>query len=603
MTTFSELGLSSPILKSLDELGFKSPTEIQQQAIPLLSGKSCDFIGLAQTGTGKTAAFGLPLLQNIDYSDARIQSLILAPTRELAQQIAVGLQDFGKHINGLNVQVVYGGADISKQIRQLRSKVNVVVATPGRLLDLIKRKALSLEAVRFVVLDEADEMLNMGFKEDLNKILSFMPEEKSTWLFSATMPSAIKNIVKHYMTDPVKVTVNADTKVNVNISHQYMLLKASDKQEAIKRLLDFNEEIYGVIFCRTKMDTTELAESLRRSGYSADAINGDLSQNQRDVVMKRFKSHSIKLLVATDVAARGIDVNDLTHVIHYRLPDEMEYYTHRSGRTARAGKKGISLVLATRGDLKQLRFFESRLKISFEKREVPKLESIRSNKIMHWATSIVETPETTDITPEEWESVKATLENFDKDQLINKLLSRELSKMKKFESGGADLNMVEGRGRDSGRTRERGGERRGERSGERTRERSGERRSTSSRDRDKGVTSGYEERVRSRDKERSPKSNSEEGFSKFFINIGKMDGATKPELLDFIVEETGLDKKAVGDISIEKMGSYFEVKNDDSNSVTNNFKGIIVNGRDVKVKEERGDRSRRPDNRGKGRRD
>jgi len=591
LTTFSELGLSAPISKALDELGFTSPTEIQKQAIPLLSGKTCDFIGLAQTGTGKTAAFGLPLLQNIDYSDARIQSLILAPTRELAQQIAVGLQDFGKHLNGLNVQVVYGGADISKQIRQLRSKVNVVVATPGRLLDLIKRKALSLDAIRFVVLDEADEMLNMGFKEDLNKILSFMPEDKSTWLFSATMPSAIQNIVKHYMTDPVKVTVNADAKVNKNISHQYMLLKASDKQEAIKRLLDFNEEIYGVIFCRTKMDTTELAEALRRSGYSADAINGDLSQNQRDVVMKRFKSHSIKLLVATDVAARGIDVNDLTHVIHYRLPDEMEYYTHRSGRTARAGKKGISLVLATRGDLKQLKFFESRLKINFEKREIPRLESIRSNKIMHWATSIVETPETTDITPEEWESVKGVLESFDKDQLINKLLSRELSKMKKFESGGSDLNMKEGeRDRERSRGRERGEERR-------------------SRDRNKGEKSGYEERVRSRerdkdkDKDKKTRNTSQKGFSKFFINIGKMDGATKPELLDFIAEETGIDKKDVGDISVEKTGSYFEVKNDDSKSITNNFKGIIVNGRDVKVKEERGDRSRRPDNRGKGRKD
>jgi len=592
LTTFSELGLSAPISKALDELGFTSPTEIQKQAIPLLSGQTCDFIGLAQTGTGKTAAFGLPLLQNLDYSDSRIQSLILAPTRELAQQIAVGLQDFGKHLDGLNVQVVYGGADISKQIRQLRSRVNVVVATPGRLLDLIKRKALSLEAVRFVVLDEADEMLNMGFKEDLNKILSFMPENKSTWLFSATMPSAIQNIVKHYMKDPVKVTVNADTKVNKNISHQYMLLKASDKQEAIKRLLDFNEEIYGVIFCRTKMDTTELAESLRRSGYSADAINGDLSQNQRDVVMKRFKSHSIKLLVATDVAARGIDVNDLTHVIHYRLPDEMEYYTHRSGRTARAGKKGISLVLATRGDLKQLKFFESRLKINFEKREIPRLESIRSNKIMHWATSIVETPETTDISPEEWNSVKEVLERFDKEQLINKLLSRELSKMKKFESGGSDLNMKEG-GRDR---EERGGERNRGRERTRTRERG----------KPTEGGPGYGDRVRSKERirERSASKQSQSGFSKFFINIGKMDGATKPELLDFIVEETGLKKMDVGEISVEKTGSYFEVKSDNSNKVSGNFKGIIVNGRDVKVKEERSDRGGRPDGRrSKGRRD
>lgn len=578
MTTFSELGLSAPISKALDELGFETPTEIQLQAIPILSSKSCDFIGLAQTGTGKTAAFGLPLLQNLDYTDSRIQSLILAPTRELAQQIAQGLQDFGKHLDGLNVQVVYGGADISKQIRQLKSKVNVVVATPGRLLDLIKRKALSLDAIRFVVLDEADEMLNMGFKEDLNKILSFMPEGKSTWLFSATMPSAIQNIVKHYMKDPVKVTVNADTKVNENISHQYMLLKASDKLEAIKRLLDFTDDVYGVIFCRTKMDTTELAESLRRSGYSADAINGDLSQNQRDVVMKRFKSHSIKLLVATDVAARGIDVNDLTHVIHYRLPDEMEYYTHRSGRTARAGKKGISLVLATKGDLKQLRFFESRLQITFEKMEIPKLASIRANKIMHWATAIVEAEETNDLTEEEWNSVNEILADFDKNQLVSKLLSRELSKMKKFESGNSDLNMTDSgssRDNDRGRGRER-----------------------ESRD---GGRERRKERDGGRDKERkSPRT--KDGFTKFFINIGNMDGATKTELLDFIVEETRLNRKEIGDISIEKMGSYFEVKKDDAASVSDNFKGIVVNGRDVKVKEERGergDRSGRSDTRRK----
>lgn len=271
MTKFSELGLSAPLVQALDEMGFTAPTEIQQEAIPLLTGEPCDFIGLAQTGTGKTAAFGLPLLQKLNFNENKIQSLILAPTRELAQQIAGGINDFGKHIDGLNVQVVYGGADIRRQITQLRSKVNIVVATPGRLIDLVKRKALSLEAIRYVVLDEADEMLNMGFKEDLNTILSFMPESKSTWLFSATMPSAIQNIVKHYMDNPVKVSVNAQTKVNVNIEHQYMVMKATDKFEVITRMLDYTPDMYGVIFCRTKVDTQQLAETLRRNDYSADA--------------------------------------------------------------------------------------------------------------------------------------------------------------------------------------------------------------------------------------------------------------------------------------------------------------------------------------------
>lgn len=543
MTQFSELGLSQPIVKALDELNFTTPTDIQRKSIPLLVGQSCDFIGLAQTGTGKTAAFGLPLLNQIDFKSPGIQSLILAPTRELAQQIAAGLNDFGKYIDRLNVEVVYGGADITRQIKQLKASVNVLVATPGRLLDLVKRKAVSLESIRYVVLDEADEMLNMGFKEDLNKILSFMPPSKSTWLFSATMPPAIQNIIHQYMDNPLEVSVNTATKVNVNIDHQYMVMKATDKLEAIKRVIDYNNDIYGVIFCRTKRETTEIAEALSKDGYSADALNGDLTQTQRDRVMKRFKSHNIKLLIATDVAARGIDVNDLTHVIHHRLPDELEFYTHRSGRTARAGKKGVSLVMATKGDLKKIKFFESKLKIEFTKKDIPHYGSIREKKIIHWAEALVAEEVGKDISTEEWQAVKQILEHIDKDQLVGKLLSRELKSMKNFDKT-EDLNAQE-----DGR--------------------------------------GSTERGAKRERGESKKSTTK-GFVKFTMNVGKMDGATKKDFLDFVIEETGVNAKEVGDIVIDKTSSTFEIKQEVSDHIKDSFTGLIVNGRDVKVKKDSG---------------
>lgn len=339
LTNFKQLGLSENLLKAINELGFNSPTDIQQQAIPKLIKDDRDFIGLAQTGTGKTAAFGLPLLERIDPAMKATQALILAPTRELGQQIAEQLDIYSKYQEKLNVLAVYGGASITNQMRALKRTQHAIIATPGRLLDLIKRRAVNLESVRFLVLDEADEMLNMGFKEDLDLILSYTPEEKLTWLFSATMPKEIKKIVNKYMDNPTEVRINSKEQVNVDIEHQYALVKASDKAEALSRILDISPDMRGVVFCRTKNETQELAELLLRQNYKADSLHGDLSQAQRDRVMRRFKKHELHVLIATDVAARGIDVNDLTHVIHYTLPDDNSYYTHRSGRTARAGKK------------------------------------------------------------------------------------------------------------------------------------------------------------------------------------------------------------------------------------------------------------------------
>jgi ATP-dependent RNA helicase DeaD len=316
LESFDHLGLSAPILKAIGQLGFETPTEIQNQAIPVLLEGNRDFIGLAQTGTGKTAAFGLPLLDLLDPNESHIQALILAPTRELGQQIAQQMALFAGQIKGLKTVAVYGGASISDQMRQLRSPCHVVIATPGRLIDLAKRKALKLDQIKYLVLDEADEMLNMGFKEELDTILEFTPDTKQTWLFSATMPSEIRRMVKQYMEDPFEVRIDPGTSVNVNIEHQYALVRHTDKLEAMCRFLDLDPDLYGVVFCRTKRDTQNLAEDLLKEGYRADALHGDLSQHQRDRVMQRFKRRELQVLIATDVAARGIDVNDLTHVFH-----------------------------------------------------------------------------------------------------------------------------------------------------------------------------------------------------------------------------------------------------------------------------------------------
>ncbi|MGF1532812.1 MAG: DEAD/DEAH box helicase [Bernardetiaceae bacterium] len=451
MTSFDHLGLSAEVLKGIAELGFETPSEIQSQAIPQLLLQDQDFIGLAQTGTGKTAAFGLPLLEHIDPQSPHTQALILAPTRELGQQIAEQLSLFSKYLKRVHVLPVYGGASITAQMAALKSPQQVIIATPGRLIDLIKRKAVRLERLRFLVLDEADEMLNMGFKEELDKILSYTPETKRVWLFSATMPNEIRHIVKKYMKDPVEVRVNAKNEVNVNIEHQYAIVKGSDKTEALVRFMDIAPDMRGVVFCRTKRETQSLAEELLKREYKADAIHGDLSQAQRDRVMKRFKEQDLQVLIATDVAARGIDVNDLSHVFHFSLPDDDSYYTHRSGRTARAGKSGISVAFIGGGEKGRLDRLAKQLGISFAQVMIPQANQIQERHIQRWAQRILETPAKQKERDEALlEQVHLLFGNLSKEELIAKLVANELNTLG-TQTTSKDLNQKPTPGKKSSR--------------------------------------------------------------------------------------------------------------------------------------------------------
>jgi ATP-dependent RNA helicase DeaD len=366
LTTFSQLGLSEDILRALSKVGIEKPTEIQQKTIPILLQENTDFLGLAQTGTGKTAAFGLPLVEKTNPDMREIQSLVITPTRELGHQVAEQLRQFSSFMRNMSVEVVYGGKPIDRQMQYLRKKPRILVATPGRLLDLINRKALSLKHVSTVVLDEADEMLNMGFYEDIQRILSLTPPTRKIWLFSATMPSEIRSIAENYMANHREIKVNAGVQVNANISHEFIRVKESDKKQTLVTLLQTIPDMRAVIFCKTRRDTQRLAMDLTREHLVAEPIHGDMSQNQRDRVMMKFKQHKLQFLIATDVAARGIDVKDLTHVIHYALPQEMDYYTHRSGRTARAGKEGISLSIISGSEFGRMRLFSQKLKINFK---------------------------------------------------------------------------------------------------------------------------------------------------------------------------------------------------------------------------------------------
>lgn len=540
MTNFSDLGLSAPLLKVLPELNIEEPTKIQQQAIPILiQEKERDFLGLAQTGTGKTAAFGLPLLEAVDADLKKTQALVLAPTRELGQQIAQQIQAFSKYMKGLRVQVVYGGASIVPQMKALKNTPHIVIATPGRLLDLIKRRAVDLSGIRHVVFDEADEMLNMGFRDDIDDILSYTEGQKSTWLFSATMAPEIKSIVKKYMTNPAEVKIDTANVVNQNIEHKYFIAKTRDKVEIMKRIIELEPDMRGIVFCRTKRETQELAQILQTKGLPVDAIHGDLSQSQRDQVMKRFKNHSLKFLIATDVAARGIDVNDLTHVIHYSMADDIEYYTHRSGRTGRAGKKGISLALVTSAEQRKIKSIERRLKLSFSAYELPKAVHVENRRLVEWAQKLVLNEVDTDLISEHVNDVRDLFKDLSKEELLDKLMTSELQKLGINKSNTFDISNQE-------------------------MSRSGERENSK--------------------------------YNKYFINMGLIDGLSKKDLMDFIIETTNLDQKVVGSIAIEERRSYFEIEKDSSNGIEAAFKGIFVNERELRVNLEtskkRRDRSR-----------
>ena len=512
-------------MKALEDLGFTHPTQIQLQAIPqLLDQDPTDFIGLAQTGTGKTAAFGLPLIELLDVDDPVTQALIMAPTRELGQQIAAQLGEFLAHHGQLNVEVVYGGAPITNQIKALRKPTQMVVATPGRLLDLIKRKAIKLNNISHVVLDEADEMLNMGFKEAIDEILSFTPETRSTWLFSATMPPEIKRIIKKYMVEPIEVTINQEQKSNKDITHQYVITKSANKVAALRRFLDLQPDMKGVMFCRTRRETQEIADQLNDLGYSSEPLHGELSQQQRDAAMKRFKARSMQLLIATDVAARGIDVNDLTHVIHHTLPDQLESYTHRSGRTGRAGKKGISLAFINPREGRKIEALERKLSVKFQQIEVPNIASIEKGRLTNWAATIVNSP--IDRKSEKlYESIKGTFDEYSKEYILKKIISSQLSQLV-LEGEELDLNES---------------------------------------------TGGSPDR---RDKSK---------FNRYFINLGSIDGMSKSDVAAFVSEIGQLNKKFIGDIVLKQNHSYFELDKRYDSGVTNRFNKVTFNGRDIRM--------------------
>ena len=532
---FIELGIRHDIVNAISELGFENPTPIQEQSIPVLLTGSNDFVGLAQTGTGKTAAFGLPLLELLDFEENHPQALVLCPTRELCLQIANDIKNYSKKMSNVHVVAVYGGASIMDHLRQIKRGVQIVVATPGRMLDIINRKAIDFSAVKYVVLDEADEMLNMGFQEDIDSILSTTPEEKKTWLFSATMPAEVRRIAKKYMTDPFELTMGAKNTGNANIEHEYYIVRARDKYAAFKRIVDFNPDIFGIVFCRTKIETQEIAESLIKDGYNADSLHGDLSQQQRDKVMKRYRERSLQLLIATDVAARGIDVNDVTHVINYSLPDEIENYTHRSGRTARAGKTGVSISIVNAKELGKIRQIERVIGKKFVKAEIPTGFDVCEKQLF----SIVHKVHNVTVNEEQIEQylprIYDEFKDFTKEDFIKRFASIEFNRFLDYYKNAPDLNASVEEGRN--RFEERG-------------------------ERGNGVRGN---------------------FTRLFINLGSVDEFNRGDLLGYICNTTKISGRTVGKIDVKGVYSFFEVQNEDVDKVMASFKEAEYKGRPVRI--------------------
>ena len=542
MNPFSTLGIRHDIVNAITELGFENPTPIQEQSIPVLLSGSNDFVGLAQTGTGKTAAFGIPLLELLDFEENYPQALILCPTRELCLQITSDMNKYAKNMKSVNVVAVYGGANISDQLRQIKRGVQIVVATPGRMLDIINRKAIDFTQVQFVVLDEADEMLNMGFQEDIDSILSTTPDDKKTWLFSATMPTEVRRIAKKYMTDPFELTMGTKNTGNVNIEHEYYIVKARDKYSAFKRIVDFNPEIFGIVFCRTKIETQEIAESLMKDGYNADALHGDLSQQQRDKVMKRYRERSLQLLIATDVAARGIDVNDVTHVINYSLPDEIENYTHRSGRTGRAGKTGISIAIINSKELGKIRHIERSIGKQFTKAEIPSGFDVCEKQLFAMIHKVHNVEVNEDQIEQYIPRIMDEFKDLDKEQIIKRFASLEFNRFLEYYSKAPDLNVS---GDDRGFDRDRG--ERGDRP------------------------------------DRAGRSGTSAGYTRLFMNLGSVDDFTRGDMLGFICNNTKISGKSVGKIDLKGVFTFFEVEDAEVNKVIDGFKSVDFQGRDVRI--------------------
>jgi ATP-dependent RNA helicase DeaD len=526
MTTFEGLGLDARLVQATDALGFKHPTPIQEQAIPVLLSGTKDLVGLAQTGTGKTAAYGLPLLQLVEAARRYPQALVVCPTRELCIQIVSEVELFKKFIPGMHVVAVYGGASIGMQIRDIRKGVQIVVATPGRLIDLIERKAINLEQIKYVVLDEADEMLNMGFQDDIEFILQNTPKREATWLFSATMPSEIRRVSKKYMKSPMEITVGIMNTANKNIDHQYYVTAAHHRYETLKRLIDFNPGIYGLIFTRTKADCQEIAEKLTREGYDIDALHGDLTQQQRDKVMGEFREKTLQLLIATDVAARGIDVKEITHVINYELPDDLEVYTHRSGRTGRAGSTGIALSIVHSREIGKLKQIERIAQAAFHKMEIPSGKDVCRKQFFHFMEKLLQA----DISHGDYESyVPMLAEKFadiSKEEVLKRVAAMEFDRFLKYYENAEDLNARE-------RVREYGG-----------REVRGVERKDYGRGEARARTKTY---------------NGNGDYAKLFVNLGTKDGFYKASFLQFILDMSDLRKEVLGRVDMKEMNSWIEV--------------------------------------------
>ncbi len=541
MKTFEELGVCEEIRHAIEEMGFVQPMPVQEEVIPYLLGNQNDVIALAQTGTGKTAAFGIPVLQRVDTSRKETQALILSPTRELCLQIADDLRDFSKYMEGIHIEAVYGGASIEQQIRSLRKGVQIIVATPGRLIDLMNRGVAKLEDVYNVVLDEADEMLNMGFSESIDAILEGVPTERNTLLFSATMSKEIERIAKGYLHDYKEIVVGSRNEGAEHVNHIYYMVNAKDKYLALKRLVDFYPRIFAIIFCRTKLETQEVADKLIRDGYNAEALHGDLSQQQRDLTMQKFRQHTVQLLVATDVAARGLDVDDLTHVINYGLPDDIENYTHRSGRTGRAGKKGTSLSIVHSREKHKIRNIEKEIGKAFEEGKIPSAEEICKKQLYKVMDQIVKADVDEEQIAPFMQDIDRYFEYIDKEDLIKKIVSMEFGRFLAYYADAPEIEPV-GAKRERGEKRERG--------------KRGEKREGGS---------------------RKP----EAGYRRLFINLGKKDGFYPGELMQFLNKNVK-GHVEVGHIDLLTTMSYFEVPEEDAQRVMKFVNGQNYKGRDVR---------------------
>ncbi|HEA28923.1 MAG TPA: DEAD/DEAH box helicase [Leeuwenhoekiella sp.] len=523
MNKFQALGLNDAILQAVADMGFTEPSDVQEQAIPVLLKDDTDIVALAQTGTGKTAAFGFPLIQKIDANSKTTQGLILSPTRELCLQITKEIQAYSKHVRGVNAVAVYGGANIQEQARQIKRGAQIIVATPGRMMDMMRRKMVDISQINYCILDEADEMLNMGFYEDITTILADTPEHKNTWLFSATMPKEVARIAKKFMKSPIEITVGTKNTGAANVSHEYYLVNARDRYQALKRLADANPEIFSVVFCRTKRDTQKVAEQLIEDGYNAGAIHGDLSQNQRDLVMKSFRNRQIQMLVATDVAARGIDVDDITHVVNYQLPDEPEIYTHRSGRTGRAGKTGISIVIVSKSEVRKIKQIEKIINKKFTQKDIPTGMEICEVQLMHLANDIKDTKINHEIDPYLY-SINEVLEGLSREEIVKKVFSVEFTRFFNYYKKTKDLNTE----------------------------------------------------VAAQIKEASGDS------TRYFINVGAKDNFDWMSLKDFLKELTGLGD-GIYRVDCKDSFSFFNTDTEHKDTVLALFQDFKLQGRDIHV--------------------